>query len=98
MSLSVEVKFQGDVATAEHQAAIKQIMDDVVKSVNTLPGLVGEIKGNRFEVKSSSASRHMEDGLINPEPFPTPTGFMHEAKLQFGFHLNPVANPSEDKS
>ncbi|KIL35160.1 hypothetical protein SD71_16165 [Cohnella kolymensis] len=96
MSISVELKFIGDVATPEHQAAIKKIMDAAEQTVNQLPGLGYQVKSNRFEVKTSANSRMMtQDGLINSEPFPEPFGFMHEAKMQFGFHLNPVVKPAE---
>jgi hypothetical protein len=92
MSISVEMKFQGDVTTLEHQAAIKAIVDAVVEATNNLPGIPFKTIPSCTETKSSMNSRMLlADRSINPEPFPTPTGFKHEVKVQFGFHLNPVA-------
>jgi hypothetical protein len=95
MSISVEMKFQGDVTTPEHQAAIKSIMDAAVEAANALQGIPFKVNASRYEYKSTAVSRPLTpEGLINPEPF-TPTGYMHEVKAQFGFHLNPVVKTPE---
>jgi hypothetical protein len=95
MSISVEIKMTGDITTPEHQAAIKSIMDAVEKAANDLEGIPFPIKGSRSEYRSFASSRSlMADGTINPEQFPEPWGYMKEARMQFGFHLNPV-KPSE---
>lgn len=95
MSISVELKMTGNITTPEHQAAIKKIMDAVEQAASGLPGVGYPIRGSRYETKSYSGSRMlMPDGTIDPTPFPLPApsgyGYMHEARLQFGFHLNPV--------
>jgi hypothetical protein len=96
MSISVSLTMQGDITTPEHQAAIKKIMDAVEQATNDLPGIGYPIKPSRFESKTSANTRMLlADGTIDPTPFPAPTGFMHEAKMQFGFHLNKVTKPTE---